>query len=48
MRVNYACTDPGAVVVGAVDRSGAVWRVFYLVEGRDYWMEQVDVVTAWF
>jgi hypothetical protein len=34
-------------VVGEIDRSGAVWRVFFQ-GGKSIALEQVDVAVAWF
>lgn len=44
-RINYECDDSG-LVIGEVDRSGAMWRVAYLADGASA-TNQVDVLTAW-
>jgi hypothetical protein len=46
MRINYGCPG-GFQVVGDVDRSQAVWRVFVQGE-KSIALEQVDVAVAWF
>ena len=46
MRINYGCPG-GFQVVGDVDRSQAVWRVFFQGE-KSIALEQVDVAVAWF
>jgi hypothetical protein len=46
MRINYGCPG-GFIVVGDIDRSQPLWRVF--VEGeKSIALEQVDVTAAWF
>jgi hypothetical protein len=46
MRINYGC--PGAFqVVGDIDRSQPLWRVFYQGE-KSIAIEQLDVNVAWF
>ncbi len=46
MRINYGCPG-GFQVVGDIDRSLAVWRVFFQGE-KSIALEQVDVAVAWF
>ena len=46
MRINYGCPG-GFQVVGDIDRSGHVWRVFFQAENAGS-LEQVDVVVAWY
>ena len=46
MRINYGCPG-GFQVVGDVDRSQTVWRVFLQGE-KSIALEQVDVAVAWF
>jgi hypothetical protein len=46
MRINYGCPG-GLQVVGDIDRSGPVWRVFFQAENASV-LEQVDVVVAWY
>jgi hypothetical protein len=46
MRINYGCPG-GFTVVGDVDRSQPVWRVFFQGE-KSIALEQVDVAVAWF
>ena len=46
MRINYGCPG-GFTVVGDVDRSQPVWRVFFQGE-KSIALEQVEVVVAWF
>jgi hypothetical protein len=46
MRINYGCPG-GGLVVGDLDRSQPVWRVFYQKEGAPS-LEQVDVTVAWY
>jgi len=46
MRINYGCPD-GFDIVGDIDRSQPVWRVF--TRGpKSIALEQVDVAVAWF
>ena len=46
MRINYGC--PGVFrVVGDIDRSSPVWRVFFQAESASV-LEQVDVLVAWY
>ncbi len=47
MRINYGCPD-GAQVVGEVDRTLPLWRVFYQTQNRSLSLDQVGVTTAWF
>lgn len=46
MRINYGCPG-GFTVVGDIDRSEPVWRVFFQGE-KSIALEQVDVAVAWF
>jgi hypothetical protein len=46
MRINYGCPG-GFQVVGDIDRSQPVWRVFFQGE-KSIALEQVDVSVAWF
>ncbi|HXY50466.1 MAG TPA: hypothetical protein VEI01_13505 [Terriglobales bacterium] len=46
MRINYGCPG-GFVVVGDIDRSRPVWRVFFQGE-KSIALEQTDVAVAWF
>ena len=46
MRINYGCPG-GFLVVGDIDRSQPVWRVFFQGE-KAIALEQVDVAVAWF
>lgn len=46
MRINYGCPG-GFQVVGDIDRSRPVWRVFFQAENAMA-LEQVDVATAWY
>jgi hypothetical protein len=46
MRINYGCPG-GFQVVGDIDRSQPVWRVFFQGE-KSIALEQVDVAVAWF
>jgi len=46
MRINYGCPD-GFIVVGDIDRSEPVWRVFSQGE-KSIALEQVAVITAWY
>jgi hypothetical protein len=46
MRINYGCPG-GGLVVGDIDRSQSVWRVFYQKEGAAS-LDQVDVSVAWY
>jgi len=46
MRINYGC-GTGAQVVGDVDRSLPMWKVFYQGE-KSISLNQVDVLTAWY
>jgi hypothetical protein len=46
MRINYGCPG-GFQVVGDLDRSGPVWRVFFQGE-KSIALEQVDVAVAWY
>lgn len=46
MRINYGCPG-GFQVVGEIDRSQPVWRVFFQGE-KSIALEQVDVAVAWF
>jgi hypothetical protein len=45
MRINYGCPG-GFQVVGDIDRSQPVWRVFFQGE-KSIALEQVDVAVAW-
>lgn len=47
MRINYGCTD-GTHVVGPVDRTLPVWRVFHQAEGGGRSLDQVAVRIAWY
>ena len=47
MRINYGCGDD-AYVVGTVDRSRPLWRVFYQTANRSLSLQQVAVTTAWY
>jgi hypothetical protein len=46
MRINYGCPG-GFQVVGDIDRSQPLWRVFFQGE-KSIALEQVDVAVAWF
>lgn len=46
MRINYGCPG-GFQVVGDIDRTAPVWRVFFQGE-KSISLEQVDVNVAWF
>jgi hypothetical protein len=46
MRINYGCPG-GFQVVGDIDRTGPVWRVFSQGE-KSIALEQVDVAVAWY
>lgn len=46
MRINYGCPG-GGQVVGDIDRSQAVWKVFYQKEGAPS-LDQIDVTVAWY
>jgi hypothetical protein len=46
MRINYGCPN-GFVIVGDIDRSQPVWRVFSQGE-KSIALEQEDVAVAWF
>jgi hypothetical protein len=46
MRINYGCPG-GFQVVGDIDRSSPVWRVFFQGQ-KSIALEQVDVNVAWF
>lgn len=46
MRINYGCPG-GFQVVGDIDQSGPVWRVFFQAENAMA-LEQVDVAIAWY
>lgn len=46
MRINYGCPG-GGLVVGDIDRSQSIWRVFYQKEGAPS-LDQVDVTVAWY
>lgn len=46
MRINYGCPG-GGQVVGDLDRSLPVWRVFYQKQGASA-LEQVGVRVAWY
>jgi hypothetical protein len=46
MRINYGCPG-GGQVVGDLDRSLPLWRVFYQKEGAPA-LEQVGVKVAWY
>lgn len=46
MRINYGCPG-GFVVVGDVDRSLPVWRVFWQGE-KSISLDQTEVVVAWY
>lgn len=47
MRINYGCRD-GAQVVGDVDRTLPLWRVFYRTATRSLSLEQSGVTKAWY
>ncbi len=47
MRINYGCAG-GGQVVGSVDRSLPLWRVFYQTADRSLSLDQVGVATAWY
>jgi hypothetical protein len=46
MRINYGCSG-GFQVVGDIDRSAPIWRVFFQAENAGA-LEQVDVAVAWY
>jgi len=46
MRLNYGCAN-GVSVVGTVDRSQPLWRVFVLPQSGPA-VRQVDVTVAWY
>lgn len=46
MRINYGCPG-GFVVVGDIDRSQPVWRVFFQGE-KSLSLDQADVAVAWY
>jgi hypothetical protein len=46
MRINYGCPG-GFQVVGDIDHSAPVWRVFFQAENASS-LEQVDVIVAWY
>jgi hypothetical protein len=46
MRINYGCPG-GFQVVGDIDRSAPVWRVFFQPENASA-LEQVDVLVVWY
>lgn len=46
MRINYGCSG-GFIVVGDIDRSQPVWRVFFQGE-KSIALEPVDVAVAWY
>jgi hypothetical protein len=46
MRINYGCPD-GAIVVGDIDRSQPMWRVFAQGE-KSTALELVDIAVAWY
>jgi hypothetical protein len=46
MRINYGCPG-GFQIVGDIDRSSPVWRVFFLAENAMA-LEQVDIAVAWY
>ena len=46
MRINHGCTG-GFQVVGDIDRSAPVWRVFFQGE-KSITLELVDAAVAWF
>ena len=46
MRINYGCPG-GSIVVGNIDRSQPLWRVFFQ-GANSIALEQTDVVVAWF
>jgi hypothetical protein len=46
MRINYGCPG-GFQVVGDIDRSSPVWRVFFQAESASV-LEQVEVAVAWY
>jgi hypothetical protein len=45
-RINYGCPG-GFQVVGDIDRSSPVWRVFFQAENASV-LEQVDVLVVWY
>lgn len=45
-RINYGCLG-GFQVVGDIDRSSPVWRVFFQAENASV-LEQVDVLVVWY
>lgn len=47
MRINYGCTD-GAQVVGEIDRTLPLWRVFYQAASKSLSLNQVGITTAWY
>jgi hypothetical protein len=47
MRIDYGCDD-GSAVVGPIDRSLAVWRVFHRADHGAASLDRVVVVQAWF
>jgi hypothetical protein len=46
MRINYGCPG-GFIVVGDIDRSQPVWRVFFQGE-KSISLEQTEVAVAWY
>ena len=46
MRINYGCPG-GFQVVGDIDRSQPLWRVFFQGE-KSIALEQIDVAVAWY
>lgn len=47
MRINYGCSE-NAYVVGSIDRSLPLWRVFYQTINRSLSLNQLGVTTAWY
>lgn len=47
LRVNYGCIG-GGVVVGGIDRSLPLWRVFFQTQNRSLSLSQVVVKAAWY
>ncbi len=47
LRINYGCPD-GGIVVGGIDRTLPLWRVFYQTANRSLSLRQVNVDVAWY
>jgi hypothetical protein len=47
MRINYGCDD-GAQVVGNLEKTLPLRRVFYRTQNRSFSLNQVGVTTAWY